>query len=67
MDKTIIFAVAGSGKTTHIVKGLSTDKRSLIVTYTTGNYDNLRIKISKKFDGKWSENITLMTTFTAPQ
>jgi len=52
MDKTIIFAVAGSGKTTHIVNGLSANKRSLIVTYTTGNYDNLRIKISKKFDGK---------------
>jgi len=63
MDKTIIFAVAGSGKTTHIVKGLSDDKRSLIVTYTNGNYDNLHKKISKKFEGRWPENVTLMTYF----
>ena len=64
MDKKIIFAVAGSGKTTHIVKGLSADKRSLIVTYTNGNYDNLHKKISNKFGGKWPENVTLMTYFT---
>ena len=63
MDKTIIFAVAGSGKTTHIVDGLSADKRSLIVTYTNGNYDNLHKKISKKFKRKWPENVTLMTYF----
>ena len=64
MDKKIIFAVAGSGKTTHIIKGLSADKRSLIVTYTNSNYDNLRIKISDKFNGEWPENVTLMTYFS---
>lgn len=32
MDKRVIFAVAGSGKTTYIVDSLSRDKRSLIVT-----------------------------------
>ena len=64
MDKKIIFAVAGSGKTTHIVNGLSNNKHSLIVTYTIGNYENLRYKISKKFGGTWPENITLMTYFT---
>lgn len=64
MDKKIIFAVAGSGKTTHIVNCLSKNKQSLIVTYTIGNYENLRCKISKKFGGAWPENITLMTYFT---
>ncbi|MDL2215951.1 AAA family ATPase [Ruminococcaceae bacterium OttesenSCG-928-N02] len=64
MDKRIIFAVAGSGKTTHIVDGLSHDKRSLIITYTNSNYDNLRKKIANKFDGDWPENITLMTYFS---
>ena len=34
MDKKVIFAVAGSGKTKYIVDELSLDKRSLIVTYT---------------------------------
>lgn len=64
MDKRVMFAVAGAGKTTYIVNQLSTTKRSLIVTYTNGNYDNLTSKISRKFDGKWPENVTLMTFFS---
>ena len=64
MDKRVIFAVAGSGKTTHIVNSLNRDKRSLIVTYTNANYRNLQRKIIKKFDGKWPETITLMSYFS---
>ena len=64
MDKRVIFAVAGSGKTTYIVDSLSRDKRSLIVTYTVGNYNNLCRKISKKFNGEWPENICVMSYFT---
>lgn len=63
MDKTVIFAVAGSGKTTYIVNSLSRNKRSLIVTYTINNYENLLKKISERFDGSWPENVTLMTFF----
>ena len=64
MDKRVIFAVAGSGKTTYIVDALSNDKRYLIVTYTDANYDNISRKILKKFNGIWPENITLLTYFT---
>ena len=64
MDKRVIFAVAGSGKTTHIVDSLSRDKRSLIVTYTVGNYNNLCRKISEKFNGDWPENVWVMGYFT---
>ncbi len=64
MDKTVIFAVAGSGKTTYIVKSLSAEKRSLIVTYTISNYENLQRKITAKFGGTWPDNITLMTYFS---
>ena len=64
MDKKVIFAVAGSGKTTYIIKNLSANKRSLIVTYTTANYDNLRKKITAKFNGIWPANVTLMTYFS---
>jgi DNA helicase-2/ATP-dependent DNA helicase PcrA len=63
MDKRVIFAVAGSGKTTYIVNSLSSDKRSLIVTYTRSNFNNLAAKIADKFDGKWPENVTLMSYF----
>lgn len=59
-----MFAVAGSGKTTYIVDSLSNQKRSLIVTYTIANYENLRKKIIKKFNGEWPESITLMTFFS---
>ena len=55
MDKKVIFAVAGSGKTSHIVENLSLNKRSLIITYTTANYDNIKAKILKKFKKKSSK------------
>lgn len=64
MDKKVIFAVVGSGKTTHIVSRLSNSKRSLIVTYTTANYENLRKKITEKFNGVWPASVTLMTYFS---
>ncbi len=63
MDKRIILAVAGAGKTTYIVNNLSLDKRSLIVTYTNNNYNNLSRKIGSKFNGAWPDNICLMTYF----
>lgn len=63
MDKRVIFAVAGSGKTTYIIDNLSLIKRSLIVTYTTGNYDNLCAKIIKRFNGIWPPKIIVMSYF----
>lgn len=63
MDKRVIFAVAGSGKTTYIVNQLSITKRSLIITYTKNNYKNIENKILKNFNGVWPKNITLMTYF----
>ena len=63
MDKTVIFAVAGSGKTTHIVNSLSREKRSLLITYTIANYENLYKRIIRKFNGEWPNNIVLMRFF----
>ena len=63
MDKKVIFAVAGSGKTTYIIDTLSPQKRTLIVTYTVGNYSNLCSKILHKFDGMWPESVHVMTYF----
>jgi len=62
MDKRVVFAVAGSGKTTHLISKLSLDKRALIVTYTENNHRHLRNSIIKKF-GAIPSNITLMTYF----
>jgi hypothetical protein len=62
MDKRVIFAVAGSGKTTHIINKLTLDKRFLILTYTTNNITTLRNRIIQKF-GHFPENIKLQSYF----
>lgn len=62
MDKRVIFAVAGSGKTTHLINQLSLNRRALIITYTENNHSHLRTSIIKKF-GVLPPNITLMTYF----
>ncbi|MGQ8919829.1 AAA family ATPase [Pseudomonas fluorescens] len=63
MDKSVIFAVAGSGKTSLVIDRLSLDQRSLIVTYTENNYRQLRHRIIQKF-GTIPPNITVMTYFS---
>lgn len=63
MAKTVIFAVAGSGKTTHLVNNLALDRRSLVLTYTEANRVNLRAKIIDRF-GCIPPNIHLQTYFS---
>ena len=54
MDKRVIFAVAGSGKTTYIVNNLFPEKRSLIITYTKNNYNNIIFLILLTKNGKYN-------------
>jgi DNA helicase-2/ATP-dependent DNA helicase PcrA len=63
MDKSVILAVAGSGKTSSLVASLDEEKRFLIVTYTDANRDNIRSKIILRF-GYFPANISLFTYFT---
>ena len=63
MDKRVILAVAGSGKTSDLVASLDEEQRFLIVTYTELNHDNLRRKIIQRF-GYFPVNITLYTYFS---
>ena len=62
MDKSVILAVAGSGKTSRLVASLDEDQRFLVVTYTELNRDNIRSKIFQRF-GYFPANITLYTYF----
>ena len=50
MDKELILAVAGSGKTSLIVSKLDLEQRFLLITYTNNNIRNLKRSIIKKFD-----------------
>jgi len=63
MDKRVIFAVAGAGKTTHIVDQLDESSRALIVTYTNNNLCNLKKKISDKF-GFIPNGVRVISYFT---
>ena len=63
MDKTVVFAVAGSGKTYKIVEELDPTRRFLIVTFTDANKDSLRSRIIQRF-GHFPTNICLYTYFT---
>lgn len=62
MDKRIILAVAGSGKTTHIIDQLNEQKRVAIITYTQSNQNNLKEAIIKKF-GYYPSNIHIFGYF----
>lgn len=63
MDKRIIHAVAGSGKTTYIINQLNLEERFIIITYTNNNYNNLINDINDKFNFL-PENIKVFTLFT---
>ena len=63
MDKRIILASAGSGKTTYLVDQIPEDKRVIILTYTDNNIYNLQESIISKF-GYYPDNIRLQTYFT---
>ena len=62
MDKQLILAVAGSGKTTLIVNKLDLERSHLTVTYTRENIRNLYQGIVNKF-GFFPKNISLYSFF----
>jgi superfamily I DNA/RNA helicase len=63
MDKRVIFAVAGSGKTTYLINQLNDTDDFLLITYTNNNVNNLRIGIIKRF-GYFPSNIKLYSYFS---
>lgn len=62
MDRRLILAVAGSGKTSYLISPLDEMKRFLVVTYTDNNLAHLRRCILNRF-GHLPQNITLLTYF----
>ena len=49
MDKELVLATAGSGKTTEIINKLNKENKILLITYTDANYDILKNKVIEKF------------------
>ena len=63
MAKYLILAVAGSGKTSHLVNNLDLGNRFLLITYTINNLANLRRKVIEKF-GYIPTNIKIYSYFS---
>ena len=63
MDKRLVLAVAGSGKTTEIIKKINFNDRTIIVTYTDNNYNNIKNKIIKKYK-EIPPNVRIYTYFS---
>ncbi|AKH21864.1 AAA family ATPase [Sedimenticola thiotaurini] len=63
MDKRVVFAVAGSGKTSSIIDRVEEDSRCLIVTYTDNNTKHLRNRIIQKL-GKIPAGVRIYSYFT---
>ena len=63
MDKRVVLAVAGSGKTQYIIDRLNEDSRALIVTYTINNTENLKKRILRRF-GFMPKGIRVYTYFS---
>ena len=62
MGKCLILAVAGSGKTTHLIDLLNLEQRFLLVTYTRNNFEHLTKSVIKKF-GYFPSNIKVLKYF----
>lgn len=63
MDKRVVFAVAGSGKTSSIINKIDDESRCLIITYTDNNTRNLKNRIIKKF-GRIPKGVRIYSYFT---
>lgn len=63
MDKWLILAVAGAGKTTSLVSRLNEESRALLLTYTVKSADHLRSSIIRRF-GFMPSGVRVYTYFT---
>lgn len=63
MDKRVIFAVAGSGKTSYIIEKINHESRTLIVTYTENNTLHIKKRILEKL-GAIPSGVRIYSYFT---
>ncbi len=62
MGKCLMLAVAGFGKTTHLIRLLNLEHRFILITYTRNNYEHLKRSVIRKF-GYFPNNIKVLKYF----
>lgn len=61
MDKRIVLAVAGSGKTYYIANDFKEGERVILISFTNSNVDNIRKEVRERFNGILPKNVQIMT------
>lgn len=61
MDKQIVLAVAGSGKTFHIANDFDVNERVILISFTNSNVDNIRKEVRKRFGGTIPPTVHIST------
>lgn len=61
MDKRIILATAGAGKTYHIANHFQDNERVLLISYTRANVANIKKEVKERYNSDVPSNITLST------
>lgn len=61
MDKRIVFALAGSGKTHYITHDFKENERVYLISFTNRNVDNIRDAVRERFEGKIPSNVMVST------
>ncbi len=65
MDKKLMLAVAGAGKTTYIINEICKKYQNvLIITYTDSNYNNIISKLREQNEGVIPDGVTVYKYFT---
>lgn len=64
MDKRIVLALAGAGKTYYITHDFEEDERVYMISFTNRNVENIHRAVRNRFAGKVPKNV-IITTFDA--
>lgn len=62
MDKRVVLALAGSGKTYYIAHDFEKRNRVYMISFTNRNVENIRNEVRKRFNGTIPKNV-MITTF----
>ena len=61
MDRKIVLATAGSGKTYYVANNFPLGSSVLLISFTNGNVENIRNEVRCRFNGKIPDNVVILT------